>query len=127
MPHWTDRYVGTLYDEADCAELCARVAREVFGRAVQLPTDRTGAGRDLVRMGQLMTDFVVPVDRPAEGAVVVLRHGVDKRLWHVGTLTRISGEEWVLHAVRNHGSAIMTRVRELRQLLLHVDGYYKWI
>jgi hypothetical protein len=124
--HWTDQYIGTLYTVADCAEMCARVAREVFGRRVSIPSARTHGGRDLVTMRQMMGDHVTPIDKPEEGAVVVLRHGVDQRFWHVGTLTRVGREWFVLHAVRNFGSTVLTRASELRNMRLHLDGYYRW-
>lgn len=125
--HWTDQYVGLPYAKADCAELCARVAQEVFGHHVDIPTYRAHTGRDLVTMKNVMLDFVMPIDAPEEGAVVVLRHGVDQHLWHVGTWTVIKGEAWVLHAVRNAGMALLTRACDLKRFLLHVDGYYRWV
>lgn len=127
MPHWTDAYIGLPYDEANCGELCARVAREVFGRDVPpVPVPQEGRGRAMVLLGQVFADFVEPADKPAEGDVVVLRHGLGGRHWHVGTLAFTSGQPWVLHATSRFGAAILTRVADLPRFYLHLDGYYRW-
>lgn len=124
--HWSDRYLGMTYVavENDCAELAARVQREVFGRDVCVPSDRAASsfGRT-VQIETLKFDYGVPTDLPADGdAVLMMSRG---RLRHLGVYCLID-EPWVLHALVKPGSVVRTRIRELNQRFLKVEGYYRW-
>ena len=84
--HWSDSYLGEPYRpvEADCAALAVRVAREVFGRHVDLPQHAAG-----LRSGSRQIDAIAEagsvaerVTDPRDGDAVLMRcRGV---LAHVG-------------------------------------------
>src|SRR5690606_786961 len=63
-PHWTEKYVGTPYDEADCWQLTRRVMAEQF--SYHFPADVLAAleaGRKDLRR----------ISEPQEGDLVMLR------------------------------------------------------
>lgn len=126
--HWSDSYLGEPYRpvEADCAALAVRVAREVFGRHVDLPQHAAG-----LRSGSRQIDAIAEagsvaerVTDPRDGDVVLMRcRGV---LAHVGVYCRIDGAPWVLHAMRNAGAVVRHRLRDLPAQGLAVEGFYRW-
>lgn len=127
MAHWSEAYVGQPYvaGEHDCAVLAARVAREVFGRAVVLPEER-----DASRLGRVRQiaagagELAAPVETPAEGdAVLMICAG---RPSHVGVFCRIGGHDYVLHAMKNAGMVVLHRLRDLDKQGLSVEGFYRW-
>lgn len=123
--HWTQRYIGLPYAQADCAELCVKVQREVFNRDIGLPTEREAGLRGLSQqITDHQGDFAEPVPQPEEGdAVLMIGRG---RLNHIGTATFINGQLWVLHAMQNVGQAVLHTVNALEAMGLKVEGYYRW-
>jgi hypothetical protein len=123
--HWSDRYIGLPYTKADCAELCARVQREQYGREVEIPSER---GADLEANSHLleanMLDFLELTDAPGEGDVVLMR--CSGRLRHPGTLCLIGGDRYVLHALRNARQAVRHRLRDLHRYGLLPEQFYSW-
>jgi len=126
MAHWSDRYLGLPYAEADCAELAARVQREVFGREIGLPSERDGGPFALSdRIAQHRGDYAEQVSRPRDGDAVLMR--ARGRLNHIGVYCDIGGEGWVLHALRNAAQACRHRVTDLPRHQLELEGYYRWL
>lgn len=124
MSHWTDSYIGLPYIEGDqdCAEVLARVQREVFGRAVTVPRTRAdGPFGKSAQIAQGAVDLADPVDSPFEGDAVLMKV---RGLWHVGVWFE-AGEPWVLHALRSSGQVVAHRVRDLPVLGIKVEGYYR--
>lgn len=127
MTHWSDVYIGQPYrpGENDCAELAARVQREVFKRDIGLPTERACGLRGLTaQIADLQGDYATPVDQAVEGDAVLMRSR--GRLAHIGVFCLINGEAWVLHAMKNAGQVCRHRVRELANMGLVVEGFYRW-
>lgn len=127
MTHWSADYVGQRYVpiENDCAALAVRVQREVFGRAIALPSERGAGSLGLSRqIDHLRDDYAIPTERPAEGDAVLMK--CNGRLSHVGVYCRIHGVEYVLHAMKNAGQVVLHRIRELDRVNLIVQGYYRW-
>ncbi len=123
-PHWTEAYIGLPYIEGDqdCAELVARVQREVFGRQVTVPRERAdGPFGKSAQIAQGAVDLADRVDSPVEGDAVLM---TVRGLWHVGVWFE-SGEPWVLHAVRSAGAVVAHRMRDLPGLGIKVDGFYR--
>lgn len=123
--HWSEQYVGTAYADCDCAQLAQRVQREMFGRAIAMPSERDGGVFALsAQIQRLRDDYGTRTETPAEGdAVVTCQHG---RLWHVGIYVVIGGEPYVLHAVRSAGQACLHKLRDLARWGFTVEGYYQW-
>src|SRR3546814_20769717 len=68
--HWSDKYVGQPYiaETGDCAALAERVAREVFGKIVGLPTSHaTGYREQAKQILALQDDYAVKIDAPVDG------------------------------------------------------------
>ncbi len=126
--HWSERYVGQPYvpGENDCAELAARVQREVFGREIRLPSERACGLRGLsAQIGAARDDYGAPTDAPEDGdAVLMTGRG---RLSHVGVYCLIEDVPWVLHAMKRAGQVVRHRLRELPAQGLTVEGFYKWL
>lgn len=124
MAHWTDAYIGLPYIEEvqDCAEVVARVQREVFGRLVTVPGVRAeGPFGKSAQIAQGAQDLADPVADPLEGDVVLMQV---RGLWHVGVLFYVD-EPWVLHALRSSGQVVSHRLRELAGVGVRVEGYYR--
>ena len=124
MPHWTEPWIGRPYEagRADCVALAVEVQRQVFNRAVRLPTaTRWAATRH--DPSQLAADCGVPTECPVDGDAVAMRCG---QSWHLGVFVRAAGADWVLHATRAAGSAHLTRLRDLPAQGLRLEGFYRW-
>jgi hypothetical protein len=127
--HWSDDYLSRPYSEANCAELCVDVNREVFHREIGIPTRRARC-----EIMDLADTYAVRVDSPSDGdAVVMLVGDYDEatRLtvrprWHIGVAAIINAEPWCLHAMRNAGLTVRHRVRDLWRVGLTFDGYWHW-
>lgn len=124
MSHWSDAYIGLPYiaGEQDCAELLARVQREVFGRQVTVPRERAESpfGKS-AQISQGARDLADPVQAPLEGDAVLMQV---RGLWHVGVWFE-RGEPWVLHALRSAGGVVSHRMRELPLFGIKVEGFYR--
>lgn len=124
MAHWSEAFVGLPYveGEQDCAELVARVQREVFGRAVTVPRARAdGPFGKSAQIAQGAADLADRVALPAEGDAVLMQV---RGLWHVGVWFAV-GEPWVLHALRSAGAVVAHRLRDLPALGIKVEGFYR--
>lgn len=126
MEHWAERYVGHPYAQDDCAQLAARVNREVFGREIRLPVERAAGLRGLTRqIEDLKAEVAARTDAPSEGdAVLMVSRG---RLEHIGVYCEIGGAPYVLHALRNAGHACLHRLCDLDKIGLTLEGCYRWI
>lgn len=124
MAHWSDAYVGLPYipGEQDCAELVARVQREVFGRAVTVPRERAGGPFGAsAQVSAGARDLAEPVEAPVDGDAVLMQV---RGLWHVGVWFELAGEGWVLHALRRPGQVVTHRMRDLPAAGIRVEGFY---
>lgn len=126
MAHWSQKYVGIPYSEADCAELAVRVQAEVFNRNIALPTERAEGLRQLsCQITELQEDFAAPTYSPADGdAVLMIGRG---RINHIGIYCVIEGVPFVLHAMRNAGATCLHKLRDLKNVGLELEGFYQWI
>jgi len=123
--HWASKYVGTPYSEYDCAELAVHVLHEQFGREINLPTTRGAGVRGISnQISDLQSDFADETSEPAEGDAVLMRSR--GRINHIGIYCYANGEPSVLHAMRNTGCTCLHKLRELQNLGLVLEGFYRW-
>lgn len=124
MSHWSDNYIGIPYADCDCAELAARVQREVFGRDVRLPTERAcnRAGKS-AQIESLLDDFGEPTRAPQDGDAVLMRAGP---LWHIGVFCQIGGQRWLLHTTSTSKFSARIQLRRVSDLNMAVEGFYRW-
>jgi hypothetical protein len=122
--HWSQRYVGMAYAQADCAALFERVQREVFGRDVRLPSERASGIRGLSRqIDAHRFEYAVPTAAPNDGdGVLMIGRG---QLNHIGVYCLIDDHAYVLHAMRSAGYTVRHAVRELIHAGLRIEGYYR--
>ena len=128
-----ERYVGLPYvpGKFDCADLVMQVAREAYGRCVQLPQDRPRPTRVLGMMrtiSRLQAAVAAPRaagEAPQDGDGVLLSRGLAQPS-HIGIVALLAGEAWVLHNDDCWGSSILTRLRDLRMQGWHLHGVYSW-
>ncbi|HHJ11887.1 MAG TPA: peptidoglycan endopeptidase [Chromatiales bacterium] len=127
MAHWSDKYIGEPYIEGenDCAALVQRVLYVEFGVLVDMPGERAAGLRGLTRqIEDNKLRVAEPVESPREGdGVLMMGRG---SLDHVGVYCEIAGEGWVLHAMRNARQVCRHRLRDLANLGLDVEGFYRW-
>jgi len=124
--HWAEHYVGLPYSDADCAELAAKVQREIFNKVIPMPSDRAenvhGLSHQIVKY---QPDIAVQIDKPEEGcAVLMVGRG---RLNHVGIFCSINNSDYVLHAMRSVKQTVLHRLSELPNQGFSVEGFYQWI
>lgn len=134
--HWSSKYVGRRFKdvEFDCVVLAETVQREVFGRNLDLPSERYYAGKALIeRFRQmvlqlqeqldLVDKYSVPTDKPEDGDGVLLRIG--SKLRHIGTYCLIGGVPYILHTATSQ--VVLTEQRLLPTMFgITVEGYYRW-
>jgi hypothetical protein len=127
LTHWSDAYLGLPYVEGefDCADLAARVRREVFGQEIHLPSDHgAGAFARNAAVTRNKDATAERTDAPVDGdAVLLIARG---RLQHIGLYCVIAGEPWVMHNQEKIG-VHRTRLRELERFGYRLEGFYKWI
>lgn len=127
MIHWSDKYVGELYvpESGDCAALAERVAREVFGKVVGLPTSHASTYREQARqIMALRDDYAERIDKPEDGCpALFVGRG---RLCHIGVMCWIAHEWHVLHADQSFGSVVRQRLADVTRIHFRLEGYYKW-
>lgn len=125
--HWSDKYVGEPYvpESGDCAALAERVAREVFGKIVGLPTSHASTYREQAKqIMELRDDYATKIDAPKDGCpALFVGRG---RLCHIGVMCWIANEWYVLHADQSAGFVIRQRLRDMTQFHWQLEGVYEW-
>lgn len=139
MSHWSQAYVGLPWIEGqfDCADLVAKVRREVFGQEITLPTDHgEGPFGRSATIARHVAEYAAPTEAPQEGdGVLLIARG---RVQHIGLLCVIGSERWVLHncqtkearargEIGRYGQSVLTRERDLERFGYRIEGYYRWI
>lgn len=126
--HWSDKYVGEPYisETGDCAALAERVAREVFGKAVGLPTCHATTYREQAKqINELQDSYASRIDVPKDGCpALFIGRG---RLCHIGVMCWIANEWWVLHADSSAGFVIRQRLRDITRIHWKLEGVYQWL
>jgi hypothetical protein len=124
--HWSIKYVGKPYAEADCAELAVEVQHVEFGRCIGLPCERFGGPFALSdQISRHQGDYAERTESPQDGDAVLMR--ARGRLNHIGIYCDIGGQPWVLHAMRNAGQTCLHPLADLEKLNLQVEGFYRWL
>ncbi|GAB2913660.1 hypothetical protein [Paralcaligenes ginsengisoli] len=125
--HWSDGYVGKPYiaETGDCAALAAKVAKEVLGKTIGLPTAHAQGYVDQAKQIQeIKGDYAARIDAPADGEPVLLvGRGHD---CHIGIMCWLANEWWVLHANQSFGAVTRERLRVLTRLHFKIEGFYRW-
>jgi hypothetical protein len=143
--HWTDEFMGIPFSEADCVELCGRVA-EFFGVHPDLPHDRPDASPWTYSawLQERMPEYVYPIvglwdesaephedyvermhaARPREGDIALMK--LRGRFCHVGIYCEPSGIPSVLHTDQAHGASVRVPINRLRYWQVEIEGYYRW-
>ena len=126
--HWTDNYVGREYIEGvqDCAELVEVVNREVFDRAINLPSEReSNVFKQAQQLFGYLDDNCYRVDlTEAEDGDVVLMI-CRGRLSHSGVYCKIGRTHYVLHNVKTSGCTVFQKIDELPISGLKFEGVYR--
>lgn len=129
MAHWTDPYIGLPYviDSFDCTHLIEKVFKDECGRELQLPMERTGG---VVMLSKQIADerdnYVTQVKMKEAKDFDIIIMKQNNRLNHVGVFANVNGLKCVLHNVRNVGSVVLHKIRELDKIGLTVEGVYRF-
>ena len=127
MSHWSDSYVGLAYqpETGDCAALAERVAREVFGKVVGLPTSHATTYREQAKqILELQDSYATKIDAPVDGCpALFIGRG---RLCHIGVVCLIANEVFILHADQSAGYVIRQRLRDMTRIHWKLEGVYAW-
>jgi len=128
MKSWHEKYVGMPYipESGDCAALAERVAREVFGKAVGLPTSHAATYREQAKqIMELQDSYAVKIDAPKDGCpALFIGRG---RLCHIGVMCWVANEWHVLHAHQGFGAVVCERLRDMTRIHWKLEGYYDWL
>lgn len=123
-------YVGMDYvpGQFDCADLAVLVQREVFGRAVHLPTHPQGTATQRAAILRHRDALATRVDVPFTGCAVLFNATNQKGdvVWHIGTSALHKGEVWALHNSYETGGVRMDRLQDLLRWGMALEGYYAW-
>ncbi len=125
--HWTEKYIGQPYvpETGDCAAFAERVAREYLGITPGLPSGHEVALRaQAAQIRAHQAQFAEPVIAPIEGHPVLLRSRGD--LFHIGVMTFMAHEWWVMHADRAFGAVVRQRLRDMIRVDYKLEGYFRW-
>jgi len=123
--HWAEKYIGITYKENDCAELALRVQKNEFSKIIDLPNHReTGIRKLSNQIQNLQSDFADKTSQPVEGDAVLMRSR--GRINHIGIYCFMNNEAFVLHAMRNAGCVCLHKLRELKNIGLDLEGFYRW-
>ena len=128
MAHWTDNYVGLPYviDQFDCVHLVTRVQNEVFGKDIKINIDRAPHVFLLSKQIEEHMDTYyepIPIEQAQDGDLVLLK--CKGRLNHTGVYANVDGVPYVLHNLRNLGSVVLHRIRELEKFGMVFDSVYR--
>ena len=126
---WWCKYLGQPYARGnECTRFIARIMAEEFG--IDLPQwspPKSQRACDCAEhnLRERMLGEMVNAD-PQSGDCVVMKSTMGRRLtgWHVGIYVAASRPS-VLHITQATGS-VLTPLRRLEQLLLTVEGIYRW-
>lgn len=123
-------YVGRPYEVGafDCADLAVLVQREVFDRAVHLPTHPQGGAGQRAAVLRHRDALAHRVAVPFTGAAVLLTdvNGKGDEHWHIGTTAIMRGEVWVLHNSYSTGGVRMDTLADLQAWGMRFEGFYAW-
>ena len=99
----TSKYTGIPYSQLDCVGLFVKVQKELFGKMLTVPDDRNKLRR---LAGNFMRYNLRQTDQPVDGDMVLM-HELGRRIPdHVGTLSTMAGERWVLHSTEKTDSVM---------------------
>jgi hypothetical protein len=125
--HWSDNYIGQPYipEENDCAAFAKRVALEVLGIDVSLPTPHASTIRaQAAQIHAYQETLATRIDAPLEGQpALFLARG---RACHIGVMCWRAHEWWVLHADQSAGAVVCQRLRDMTQIKYQLEGFYQW-
>lgn len=125
--HWTDKYLGQPYvpETGDCAAFAELVAREHLGLSIWLPVEHEkGLRSQAAQIIAHRSAFAEVVADPVEGHPVLLRSRGD--LFHIGVMTFLAHEWWVMHADQGFGAVVRQRLRDMLRVDYKLEGYYRW-
>ena len=131
MTHWSDAWLGRLYDEEtyNCSHFLAEVLSGQFGLDLNLPDAAASLrGRDR-QVAQVLTMRCAPVqgERHEGDIVLALAHGRRAEVGHhSGVLVLPGSEPMVLHCMAGMGSC-RHPLSELPARGLIVHGVYRWL
>lgn len=127
MAHWSDKYINQPYipEAGDCAALAERVAREVFGKVVGLPTSHASTYRAQAKqIMELRDDYAERIGEPVDGCpALFVGRG---RLCHIGVMCWIDNEWYVLHADQSFGAVVRQRLRDVTRIHFKLENFYRW-
>ncbi|WP_140725469.1 C40 family peptidase [Pseudomonas sp. Hp2] len=124
------RFTQIPYDEAsfDCADLVVMVQRELFGREIELPSQRPRGVQGQAVIGRLSRSYARRREgSPQDGDLVLMIDHGQRRPGHAGVFFFLAHEGWVLHTNEQNGCSVLHRTRELSGWGLRIEGYYEWI
>lgn len=123
-----DQFIVKAYrPDYDCADLAIDVARELFGREIDLPTLRPrpqGTRGQAAALRVAMGELARPVDTPIDGDLVLMRLKGTEIAGHIGTYLHVAHEPHVLHTSLAMGFAALHKIRDLARYGLQLEGYY---
>lgn len=134
MEHWTANYINRKYvpETYDCVGFVEQVMLERFSKTINMEAYRPSKekARAKVMERAILTNIdriAVPSDKREEG-MGVLMIGAGS-LDHIGILVYPARPTvpYVLHNFIRARHSVMTKVNELCQFGLKVEGYYEWI
>ncbi len=126
--HWAQQYVGTPYDQFNCAQLVAHALRTHFDRddiALTLEGYKQHGEGTVERSAAIKGhrgDVAIRADQSQDGYGVVLQVG--NRLQHMGLVALVYGRTYILHTTRKTGAVLEPLDRVAR--LYTIEGFYQW-
>lgn len=126
MSHWSQPYVGIPYIPGvyDCADMCAQVCKDIFGKKVDIPRhSQTDTEKLSALFDEHKNDYLESVISPRDGDIALMLSG--KQLNHIGIFFKLNQGQYILHNHRAIGSVVVDSVLRLRARGLRIEGYYR--
>lgn len=124
---WWEKYIGQPYIpvDGDCMALAEQVATQETGRVFNVPEHTTGLRAQARQIERHKDEYARKVDKPKDCNPVLFL--CRKRFYHIGVSAFINNEDYVLHNDEQHGSVVLTRLRDMQRFGYEFEGFYEWI
>lgn len=120
------KYIGIPYDKANCADLALMIQENEYGKiydSYERPENKTPFCLSK-HLKKNIPNYLEKISLPKDGCAVLLC--CRGRLNHIGTYFYINKEHYVIHTSDSFHYSLMTKLYDLKNFNIEIQGFYKW-